>query len=245
MAIETNCPGCGRKLRVADEHAGKTARCPVCKTLYTVPQSSGAATPVLPERAASAPREHAEAAAIGSESAPSGPQTAKWRLKTENGQVYGPVAKTDLDAWVAQGRVTPNAELQQEGDAFWQRAANLYPELALSHAPLDNPFAEYDMSGGPNPYEASRAYGVSTEAYRENHRGVLILILGLLTWILGCPILGPVAVVMGLMDLRKMNEGTMDPAGKGMTIAGAVLGGIYTAMMVLIVVFVAIAAMMD
>lgn len=38
MAIETLCAGCGQKLAVADEHAGKQARCPACGQIYTVPQ---------------------------------------------------------------------------------------------------------------------------------------------------------------------------------------------------------------
>ena len=37
MPIEALCPGCGRKLRVADEHAGRQARCPMCQAIYTVP----------------------------------------------------------------------------------------------------------------------------------------------------------------------------------------------------------------
>src|SRR5687767_1165236 len=40
MPIETSCQGCGRLLRVADEHAGKLARCPHCQTIYNVPLPS-------------------------------------------------------------------------------------------------------------------------------------------------------------------------------------------------------------
>jgi phage FluMu protein Com len=38
MPIELNCAGCGQLLRVADEHAGKKARCPACGTIADVPQ---------------------------------------------------------------------------------------------------------------------------------------------------------------------------------------------------------------
>lgn len=38
MPIETICQGCSKKLRVADEHAGKQARCPGCGNIYIVPQ---------------------------------------------------------------------------------------------------------------------------------------------------------------------------------------------------------------
>ncbi|MCL4201870.1 MAG: hypothetical protein KJ000_05205 [Pirellulaceae bacterium] len=37
MPIEMVCSGCGQTLRVADEHAGKKARCPACGTIADVP----------------------------------------------------------------------------------------------------------------------------------------------------------------------------------------------------------------
>ena len=44
MVIETRCQTCARILAVADEHAGKLARCPSCQTQYTVPDQSDLAT---------------------------------------------------------------------------------------------------------------------------------------------------------------------------------------------------------
>jgi hypothetical protein len=37
MAIEFSCPQCSRILRVSDEHAGKSARCPDCQTIMSIP----------------------------------------------------------------------------------------------------------------------------------------------------------------------------------------------------------------
>src|SRR5262245_33210668 len=36
MSIEFAC-GCGKKLKIADEHAGKKIKCPACKAVLTVP----------------------------------------------------------------------------------------------------------------------------------------------------------------------------------------------------------------
>lgn len=36
MSIEFTCPQCGKTLRVADEHAGKQAKCPSCQNVVTV-----------------------------------------------------------------------------------------------------------------------------------------------------------------------------------------------------------------
>jgi hypothetical protein len=53
------------------------------------------------------------------------------------------------------------------------------------------------------------------------HRGTLILVLG----ILGLVVCGPLAIVawvLGSGDLKEMDAGTMDPAGRGNTQAGRI-----------------------
>lgn len=55
------------------------------------------------------------------------------------------------------------------------------------------------------------------------HRGALVLVLGILGLLL-CVILGIIAWVMGNGDLRQMDAGVMDPAGRGLTQAGRILG---------------------
>jgi len=37
MPIELTCPGCGKQLRLADEHAGKAGRCPACQATFQIP----------------------------------------------------------------------------------------------------------------------------------------------------------------------------------------------------------------
>ena len=45
MAIETTCGGCGKLLSVADEHAGRRARCPACGQVYTIPSMGSTNAP--------------------------------------------------------------------------------------------------------------------------------------------------------------------------------------------------------
>ncbi len=40
VAIETRCQHCGAILAIADEHAGKRARCTRCQAEYTVPEAT-------------------------------------------------------------------------------------------------------------------------------------------------------------------------------------------------------------
>ena len=41
MAIEFPCPQCNQMLRVGDDSAGKTAKCPKCLGLAKIPAASG------------------------------------------------------------------------------------------------------------------------------------------------------------------------------------------------------------
>ena len=56
------------------------------------------------------------------------------------------------------------------------------------------------------------------------HRGVLILVLGILSFV-GCGIFTAIpAVIMGGGDLKKMDAGQMDPEGRQLTNVGRILG---------------------
>lgn len=64
------------------------------------------------------------------------------------------------------------------------------------------------------------------------HRGVLILVFGILGIVL-CVIFGIVAWVMGNGDLRAMDAGQMDPEGRGLTQAGKICGMISVGLLIL------------
>ncbi len=210
MTIETICQGCARKLRVADEHAGKQARCPQCGTIYTVPAAPAggapdAARPFLP--------------------------ADDWFMKTPDGREYGPVRRTELDKWVVEGRIPPTAQLRREGTDKWQMATTVYPRLA-PEAPApssNNPFS--DEAAG-NPFVPGTAYSTAPQGYGRPHRGGLILALGILGWAV-CAVFAPFAWGMGSGDLKAMRSGEMNPEGMGLTQAGMILGMIQTILLML------------
>jgi hypothetical protein len=243
MPIETICQTCNNRLRVADEHAGKLARCPKCQSVYTVPTPQAA----------------------GSAGAMSSSAVDQWRLKTADGMIYGPVPRADMDRWLTEGRVTPDSQLLQEGTDKWRWAKEVYPQLATAgfaapaptttsslssaYAPTSASFSDQygakadRPSTGGNPFAASNPFSESTVQQNpysaptyggstfnvgrpyQPHRGVLILILGILGLTV-CGLIGLPAAFMGLADLREINAGRMDPSGKGLTIAGMVMGWI-------------------
>ena len=68
--------------------------------------------------------------------------------------------------------------------------------------------------------------------YQEPHRGVLLLVLGILSLVI-CQLIGPVAWIMGKGDLEKIDAGRMDPEGRGLTQAGMIIGIVSTVLMIL------------
>lgn len=74
------------------------------------------------------------------------------------------------------------------------------------------------------------AYGdMRRKTRQEPHRGVIVLLLGILSIVFSCACLlswalGYAAMNMAATDLEKMERGSMDPAGQGMTTTGKICG---------------------
>ncbi len=68
------------------------------------------------------------------------------------------------------------------------------------------------------------------------HRGVLILVLGIVGLAICFPC-GIIAWVLASGDLKQIEAGTMDPTGRGLTQAGRILGIITTALVILGFIF--------
>jgi hypothetical protein len=210
MPIETNCPGCSKKLRVGDEHAGKKARCPLCSTIYIVGGAAQAATPTPPagDPFPSMP------ATPGTSSAAQPSTPAGWYMQAENGQVYGPVSRAELDNWFRDGRVTVSCKFRS-GEGAWQSAASVFPALNVGNS----------STSSSNPFSSPAASVSSTSSsYSVPHRGAIILTLALLGWFFPCPIFCVAAWLMGSADLREIDSGRMDPSGRGLTQAGQIIG---------------------
>ncbi len=124
------------------------------------------------------------------------------------GKRYGPISRADLEQWIREGRVARTDLVWKEGMADWVQAAGV-PELQ----PLfeEAPPASVPVPPPPPP------------AGLRPHRGVLILVLGILGLVFCCAF-GIAAWAMGNSDLREMDEGRMDPSGRGMTNAGRICG---------------------
>lgn len=81
---------------------------------------------------------------------------------------------------------------------------------------------------------ASPAPTPPSETQAEPHRGTLVLVLGLIGMLVFSP-LGIVAWVLGVQELRAMDRGEHDPAGRGLALAGMIFGILATVMMVVFI----------
>ncbi len=238
MPIDVKCPGCQSHLRAPDTAAGETIRCPKCNQAMVVPVAGGSGIPASGGSGVQAP-----GASSIHPAAPSTTQTASssnihgpspavglpdsWYVKTAAGQTYGPVPKSQLDGWIAEGRVNAECQVLQHGAPRWQWASDVYPQLAAASgatagappAPSASLSASYQAAPGASQLGAAPAISVSPSGYAtgtsggqlslKRHRGGLVLTLGILSLafsligspILCCCLVGPLQVVLVNLDV--------------------------------------------
>src|SRR4030042_1009249 len=118
VPIEIKCPQCKRAFRVPDKYGGKRVKCPKCQAAIAVPAASlpsvGHGDTPPNERAAgkSGPRAPApQEKTPGKRAAAIKLSPQMWYLQAEDGEQYGPVAKEELDGWIAEGRIDASCQL--------------------------------------------------------------------------------------------------------------------------------------
>ena len=57
----------------------------------------------------------------------------QWYLKTDDGELYGPVDEAELREWIDEGRIDHECQLLQVGWKQWQWADEVFPELDRSN----------------------------------------------------------------------------------------------------------------
>jgi hypothetical protein len=215
MPLEIGCPGCGRRLRIGEDHAGKQIRCPACNHISQAPEMAGAPSD-----------------GNASSTTATAPDATTWHVRSPDGPIYGPIAWNEVQLWADEGRIAADCQLAQSAAGPWREASELLPGLKAMAVPLAgaSSITTYPWTPGVG---SSAAYTTAAAAPRADsptggyvapHRGGLILFLGLLGFTMGCPVLSLLAWVMGSHDLREMRVGCMDRGGEGLTQAGTILG---------------------
>lgn len=253
MAITTNCSGCGKTLAVADEFAGRQARCPACGQIYTVPTPISL-TPVLPTSAPVAP--------MGLDATVGYPDPAPLDLGLPTTPVT-PIAPTPIAPTSNTGQAPFSTGSSAGGSStsgvqYWMKAGNGAEYGPTDAATLSRWFCEgrvgadykirigqhghwqaaalfqSSLSGstampetGANPYATPSNFSpglAASRVYPKADQSGLVLAMGILAWIGACPIFGIIAWVVGGQALGDINAGLADPSSRGVIQVGYYLG---------------------
>jgi hypothetical protein len=126
--------------------------------------------------------------------------------------------------------VAADCQLGESAAGPWQEAGALIPTLKGGDG------QPASSSSAPQSQSSSEPFGGAWYAsqptstpdgagrYVAPHRAPLVLVLGILGLLMGCPIFSAIAWIMGSQDIREMRAGRMDRSGEGATQAGMVLG---------------------
>ena len=138
----------------------------------------------------------------------------KYFFKALDEKEYGPFGEAKIRDLLQQGRMNQDSLVRARDSEEWQ-PLNDYPELMALLAP--------SSSAPPSPTPPPQA----DVKHYSPHRGALILTFGILG-VACCFPFGIAAWVMGNNDMQQIEDGTMDPTGKGITNAGKICGIIGT-----------------
>ncbi len=246
MAIDTPCSGCGKTLRVADDCVGKKARCPNCRTVYVVGSVPAIGNPAIGNPAASlespfpettyanplrfagaesfaTPKETKE---FQSSHQPSGPIPSDsaelpqrlFMVRVPSGDEFGPTDAVTVLDWIQQNRLDDRCHIRQQDQESWI-GIPAWRLLQKGEAAARNVF-----SNSPRSLIAPSASNQSS-ATASNGRGLVVLVLWALSWLLCFSLIGGIlcaiiAIPLGLGELKKINRGESPSNEKWMVLTG-------------------------
>lgn len=183
MSIESICSGCGQRLRVADEHRGKQARCPACGQIYLVGGSAQAGTFGDVDSAGSrgsgwAPTTYAPTSnkpdlfgpsfdepsvpvASNQNADPPRQDTSHFAM-TPDGIIYGPVDQPTLDRWIQEGRLNDSCRVRQGENGPWQ------PMMQWLAAKM--PTSQVAYGGGQTPLASAAVHSEAVNPFSDAAR---------------------------------------------------------------------------
>jgi hypothetical protein len=231
MPILINCPSCGRKLRVPDELLGKKVRCPGCQTMFAGTPEPAAPVPAAATTAPADP----PAPAVP----PPAPAAPTLNLSLDDKPAPRPRPLATPQSVAPEPLAPPPAPTPAPPPEDDFRACPYCGEHIRREAIRCRFCGEdIDAAGDGDDGDEDRAWegrhGPRVRRDCEPHRGQLILIFGIvsLASLAICGVLGlPFAIiawVLGHRDMQKMDQGVMDPEGRGITQAGKICGMIGT-----------------
>ena len=211
--IKFACPGCEAVFTVGDEKAGKTGKCPKCSAQFLIPDAEPPAFDAAPAPTPSPPPP-AEDAAVEIKPCPGCQAKLTVAVGDLGLDVECPYCKAVYKAAKPGGSVA-NIAVDDRPKRNSRRESDDEDDRPSRKSRRDRYDDDDDDDDRPRSKRRRRSY--------EPHRGGTVLTLTLIGFFCCC-ILTIVGLVMATNDLKKMDSGTMDPEGRGLTRAAQIIG---------------------
>ncbi len=157
-----------------------------------------------------------------------------------DGREYGPVTSEQLRVWIKEGRADRFTQVRPEGETWWKPLGQFpeFSDLLPSAAPAPSvpppgsppAAAEPPPTLAPTPAPTSfsgtyPAYGAPPKTDGMAIAGVILSGLGLVCCC-GGPIFSGLGLAFSLIGLNSINRDPINRTGKGLAIAGIVMGAL-------------------
>lgn len=157
----------------------------------------------------------------------------QWYYAKED-QQFGPISQSEMRGMLDAGAIQPSDMVWREGLKDWTPAADISEFGLVYKAPVSLPIAPTSASDPltPSPY-APPTYAGDTQAPPTTSglavASMILSILGLLT----CFVLSIGGVICGHLALHQMAKPDARLSGRGMAIAGLIIGYLMVGLVVL------------
>lgn len=266
MAIESNCQGCGQRLKVDEQYRGRQAKCPSCGHIYVVGESAPLANTsslssfddkpdlLTPLDNPSPSTSYSASSFAASPNASRPASASQYYAKTPDGNIYGPCDRSTLERWIKDGRLNESCFVREGEEGIWQRVndvirqqptSNLFPDTTSSSFGASNyggnPYGNAASSVNVNPYGAPIGPGTNNSS-SSSDQSVVVLVLGIVSWFLSpCCLIGVVVAIigaiMGSTELGRIKRGEISDNNKTLTLVGFWLCVSHIILTVLAIVF--------
>jgi hypothetical protein len=190
---------------------------PIPETTYANPlrfaEVDSFATPQRPNELQSSPQPFEPIPAPSTEIAP-----RLFMVRVPSGEEYGPADAITILDWIQQNRLDDRCHIRQQDQEVWI-GIPAWRLLQKREAASKNVF-----SNSPNSLSAPVASNRSSVAPTSG-RGVVVLILGILSWVLCVSLIGGIlcaifAIPLGFSELKRINQGESPSSEKWMVLTG-------------------------
>ena len=197
MAIDSQCTGCGKTLRVNDEFVGRKARCPVCGIVYVVGGVGLVETtpapidsdPIAVETTYFTQTDSSPSTlqpfADSTQSLATDKPVDKFFVRTPNAVVYGPSDTETVLDWINQGRLDDTCHIREQSSEQWLGIAAWRFQSRSLQNPLAGPVYQ-----GANQFGAVPVSTLQSAGQGKAGNGTVVLVLGLVSWVLCLTIFG-------------------------------------------------------